>query len=107
LEILIVRMVENHNLRAFNCGIGYIPESLLIDADFPEQKYKDFQNIMDEKLSSSINMSRVGIPGINITARKRFKEKMEKMFEENHIATFWTNPLRKRLSKGKIHVRKV
>lgn len=107
LEILIVRMVENHNLRAFNCGIDYIPESLLIDADFPEQKYKDFQNIIDEKLSSSINMSRVGIPGINITARKRFKEKMEKMFEENHVATFWTNPLRKRLSKGKIHVRKV
>lgn len=103
LQNLIENIVENHNLRAFNCDIDYMPKSLIIDANFPKQKYRNFQNIMDKKLSSSIDMSRIGKSAINITARKEFKEKMEKMFEENHVATFWTNPLRKRFSKEKIH----
>lgn len=107
LQKLVESIVENHNLRVFNCEINYMPKSLLIDADFPGQKYKDFQDIIDNKLSSSLYTPKLGKIKIIISAKKGFKEIMEKMFEENHVATFWTNPSRKRLSKGKIHVRKV
>lgn len=105
LQSIIEHLVDNHHLKGFNCGIDFMPKSLFLNKDFPKRKYYEFQQIIDKKVAPVLYNPSLKV-STEISAKKEFKEIMEKMFEENIVAAFWTNPGRKRLIKGRLNVKK-
>lgn len=104
LQNLVENLVENHFIRAFNCGYDYIPLQIMLNQKFPEEKYNKFKLLIRKKIAPLIYQTKRNIK-TEIAFKKDINKKMNTMLSKFNVATFWTNPKRKNISKGKFFVK--
>jgi len=84
---LVQAIADNHFVRGINCGIGYLPKNIHTAKDFPEDIFKTFQKIADEKIAPMTYLMQPPTFKFEIDFGKPLSESLRIHFEKENIAT--------------------